>query len=183
MSNRSRNWVVGSLVAVLALSAVIVVPTLAGAQETTTTTAVGQERTGAEERIRRALDNLVSDGTITSAQADAVAEDLASQWRAHRPALRRFHAGIDTIATAIGISEADLWQNLREGQTIAEVAADNGIEAQTVIDALVAEITERVDAAVEAGNLSDAEATQIKANAVERATAIVNKEWPPRPQA
>lgn len=87
-------------------------------------------------------------------------------------------ARLDTAAEAIGISAADLRAALQEGSTIAEVATDNGVEVQTVVDALVAEATARIDAAVEDGRLDEDRAAEIKAELPERITARVNGEDP-----
>jgi hypothetical protein len=57
--------------------------------------------------------------------------------------------GLDVIAEAIGIDAETLQQELAAGATIAEIAEANGVDAQVVIDALVAEYTERVTAFVE----------------------------------
>jgi hypothetical protein len=50
----------------------------------------------------------------------------------------------DVIADAIGIDETELRQQLAEGATVAEIAEANGVEPQAVIDALVADYTERI---------------------------------------
>ncbi len=174
----------------LLLGATIFVPNLAGAQESTTTTTAGDESTNEstgdrlanrQDRIRTALDGLVANGTITSAQADAVAAELAGQWPERGRRFHRLHFGLDVVSTTIGITEAELREALRGGQTIAEVAEANGVSAQTVIDAIVAAVTTRVDEALAAGNIDEARAAQVKENAVARATEIVNKQWPTRP--
>jgi hypothetical protein len=176
----------------LLLGATILAPNLAGAQESTTSTTVPEDEATAEAsagaiagkpdpqtRIRAALDGLVADGTITGAQADAVAAALAGQLPERGRRWHRIHFGLDVASTAIGITEAELREALAGGQTIAEVAEANGVSAQTVIDALVTAVNAKVDEAVAAGNLTEDEAAEIKANAVERATNIVNGEWPP----
>jgi hypothetical protein len=56
-------------------------------------------------------------------------------------------AGLDAAASAIGISAEDLRSALDGGKTIAQVAADHGVEVQKVIDAMVAEAQARLDAA------------------------------------
>jgi uncharacterized protein YidB (DUF937 family) len=56
--------------------------------------------------------------------------------------------GLETAAEAIGITAEELRAALEDGQTVAEVAEANGVDAQTVIDALVAEATERITAFV-----------------------------------
>lgn len=183
---------VAALAAVLGLllGATIFVPNLAGAQESTTTTTADDESTdestgdrlaNRQDRIRTALDGLVANGTITAAQADAVAAELAGQWPERGRRFHRLHSGLDVVSTTIGITEAELREALRGGQTIAEVAEANGASAQTVIDAMVAAINARVDEALAAGSIDEEEAAQVKENAVARATAIVNKELPARP--
>ena len=45
---------------------------------------------------------------------------------------------VEAAAEAIGISEDDLRTQLRDGQTLAEIAEANGVDRQAVVDALVA---------------------------------------------
>jgi len=86
--------------------------------------------------------------------------------------------GLNAAAEAIGITVEDLRTAVREGDTIADVAAANDVDVQTVIDALVAEATTRVDAAVADGELTEAKAVERKADLVEHITAMVNGERP-----
>lgn len=175
---------VGGIAALLGLvlGATIFGPVTAGAQETTTTTGPEAPADSAErkalqtERIRTALADLVENGTITAEQADAVAAHLAASWDFPGRRFHRIHAGLDVVAATIGITEADLVEALRNGDTASEVAEANGVDTQTVIDAIVAEVNARVDEAVAAGNLDQERATEIKANAEEKATAFVNGE-------
>ena len=165
----------------LLLGATILGPGAADAQETQAPTVPEQgDRVDARQadRIRAALETLVVQGTISEEQADAVAVHLAAQWNfPGRRLLHRVHAGLDVAAATIGITEADLIEALRGGQTVAEVAEANGVEVQTVIDALVAEVNTRVNDAVANGNLGAERAEEIKANAVERVTDFVNGEF------
>jgi polyhydroxyalkanoate synthesis regulator phasin len=82
----------------------------------------------------------------------------------------------DVAAEALGITEDELRDELRDGQTIAEVASAQGIDVQTVIDALVADATTRIDEAVADGDLTQEEADERTANLVERVTDLVNGE-------
>ena len=52
-------------------------------------------------------------------------------------------------AEAIGITEDELRAALEGGQSIAQVAEAEGVDVQTVIDALVADGTERLEAAID----------------------------------
>jgi uncharacterized protein YidB (DUF937 family) len=49
--------------------------------------------------------------------------------------------GLAAVASAIGISEDDLRTELEAGKTIAEVAQAHGVDVDTVIDAMVTEVT------------------------------------------
>ena len=87
---------------------------------------------------------------------------------------------LDAAAEAIGITTDELRTALEDGSTIAEVAEAHGVDVQTVIDAMVAEATTQIDAAVADGKLDAARAEEMKATLVERITAHVNGERPAR---
>lgn len=138
-------------------------------------------------RLRETLQDLVEDGTLTSAQADAVTEHLVENRpdrgdrghhgrRGHRPG-----AGGEAVADLLGIDEETLRDELRSGSSIADIAADNGVDVQDVIDALVAQAGERLDLAVENGRLTAEEAAEMAERLEERITARVNGERPDRP--
>ena len=59
-------------------------------------------------------------------------------------------ASSSTVAAeAIGITEDELRAALEDGQSIAQVAEANDVDVQTVIDAMVAAATERLEAAID----------------------------------
>jgi hypothetical protein len=89
-------------------------------------------------------------------------------------------ARLEAAAEAIGITADELRTALEDGSTIAEVAEANGVDVQTVIDALVAEATARIEAAVADGSLDAQRADELQANLVERITAHVNGEGRPQ---
>ncbi len=127
---------------------------------------------GAPRGPQAKLSALVTAGTITQAQADAVAAAL----RAARPAegtgsddhdhsdhQRGPRAeGLAKAAEAIGITTDQLKTALQSGQTIAQVAEANGVSVNSVIDALVADA---------------------QANLRQRITDMVNGVRPTRPAA
>ena len=135
--------------------------------------------------VDEALSGLVEDGTLTQAQVDAVEQALETARPERGPGFGhhggpfggRFGGGpgIEEAAEAIGIDVEALVDALRGGQTLAEVAEANDVEPQAMIDALVAAAQERIDAAVEAGRLDEAEAAERAANVTERITALVNE--------
>jgi ribosomal protein S20 len=63
-------------------------------------------------------------------------------------------------------------------QTIAQVAQEQGVDAQTVIDAMVADATAHIDQAVQDGRLTADQANERKANLQERITKLVNEGKP-----
>jgi hypothetical protein len=84
--------------------------------------------------------------------------------------------GLAALAEAIGISTDDLRAALRDGQTLAEVAEANDVDPQQLVDLLVANGTERLDAAVAAGRVDQATADERKASLPDRAADLVNGE-------
>ena len=139
----------------------------------------------ASERIREALQNLVDDGTITAAQADAVAADLASDLPDRGPGgpgWHHRHPGFDgeVLAGLLGIDVETLRSELRDGKTVAEIAAEQNVDVQTVIDSLAAEVNEHLDLSVENGRLTQDEADAKLAEVTERITDFVNNGVPQR---
>ncbi len=161
----------------LLLGATVFGPGSATAQESTTeTTANDEVRSG---RLREALEPLVEDGTITEAQADAVAEHLAStlpgphgHFIGRGPGLASFEAA----AEIIGIENSELREALADGATLAEVAEDNGVEVETLIDGLVSALDQKLDELVADGRITEEQAAEIKENAPERIENFVNSE-------
>jgi polyhydroxyalkanoate synthesis regulator phasin len=138
-------------------------------------------------RLREVLQPLVDDGTISDEQADAVTAHLI----ANRPERgdhgrggpggfgRRGFDG-EVLAGVLGIDTETLRVELRAGKTVAEIAAEQGVEVQTVIDALVAEADTRLDQAVQNGRLTEEEAADKLIEITERITDRVNNGRPDR---
>ena len=78
------------------------------------------------------------------------------------------------VASAIGISVADLETALANGQTVAAIAKAHGVDPQKVIDALVTDGRNELAAQVKAGTLTQAQADAQKAAVTQRATDQVN---------
>jgi hypothetical protein len=70
--------------------------------------------------------------------------------------------GLAAAAGAIGVSEDELRTALRSGQSIAQVAQSKGVDVQKVIDAVVADARTRLAEKVQAGDLTQAQADEIK---------------------
>jgi hypothetical protein len=138
-------------------------------------------------RLREALQPLVDDGTITAAQADAVATQLAESFPGrggHGGGHRGPGGGPafdgEVLAGLLGIDVATLRTELESGSTIAEIASAHGVDVQTVIDALVAEAKSHLDLSVSNGRLTQEEADAKLVEVTERITDHVNNGHPRR---
>ena len=136
---------------------------------------------GPEANFQTVLSGLVSKGTITQAQADAVLAALI----AARPAkddndgVRPDKATMDAhraaqealVASTIGLDAATIKSRLAAGETLAAIA---GAKKDALIAALVAFETKEIDARVTAGTLTAAQATSMKADLTAHVTAAIN---------
>jgi hypothetical protein len=132
----------------------------------------------------------VTSGRITQAQADQVAAGLTARVTAEvngtRPARGpggpggHGHHGpggddFTAAATYLGITETALTTQLQAGKTLAQVAdATSGKSAAGLIDALVAHETAELDAAVKAGQLTQAQRDALVPTLKARFTALAN---------
>lgn len=165
----------------------------AAAQATTTTVAgEGDDQRGnanvdheaeRKQRLEETLQSLVDDGTLTTAQRDAVVAKLLESGpmgggRGHGgPGRGGLGPKLDAAAAALGISEDDLRAELRDGSSIADVATERGVALDGVIDALVKEAQEHLADRP----LPDGATAPTEAEIRERVTAMVNGEMPQRP--
>jgi hypothetical protein len=144
--------------------------------------------------LRELLQPLVDDGTITAAQADTVADYLVAnrpergdggRGGEHGPGGRRGGPGFDgeVVAGLLGIDVDALRTELRDGKTIAAIATEQGVDVQSVIDALVAEAKTHLDLSVTNGRLTQEEADAKLIEVTERITDGVNNGRPARGDA
>ena len=124
-------------------------------------------------QLATVLSGLVTKGTITQAQADAVTAAITAAHaaaEANRPVPADRLAKDAAITSVLGIDAATLKTRLQAGETLATIA---GTKKQALIDALVALEIKEIDADVTAGKLTAAQATTKKANLVAHVTAEV----------
>ncbi|MFB9376075.1 hypothetical protein ACFFKU_00745 [Kineococcus gynurae] len=157
MSRKTIGVGVAGIVAASALGAAVIAPASADAE-------AGTASTSRVERLKDALAGLVGDGTLTQAQADTVADTLASS-DALRGGPGGGHGGrlldLEVAATTLNLTEDELRTALQaDGATLATVAAAQDVPQQTLVDALVDAATTRLDQAVTDGRLTRAEADE-----------------------
>jgi len=135
---------------------------------------------GPVNAVTSVLAALVTKGTITQAQADAIVAAVTAAQVAQREVegspKRVAHpdrAVIDKlISDSIGVDTATIKSRLRAGESLATIA---GAKKDVLVAALVAEATKRIDAAVTAGTLTAAQATAMKSTLVAKTTAQINE--------
>ena len=124
------------------------------------------------------LSDLVSKGTITQSQADAIAKartDAKALAQANRPteAEKQAHRTAEKaiVTSTLGITEEALKTRVRAGESLATIA---GTKKDALIAALVAFESKEIDARVVAGKLTAAQASAVKANLTAMVTEKVN---------
>jgi polyhydroxyalkanoate synthesis regulator phasin len=170
---------------------ILAVPAISGAQTTSTAAADASalsapagtpaDRPDPADHLADVLKPLVDNGTITQSQADAVAAALSADHQVHEGDHGMRGPGgpkSEVLAQALGMSDADLQTALESGKTIAQVAADQGVDVQVVIDALTAEMKNHISDEVTKGESTQAEADAKLADLSSHITDMVNN---PRP--
>ena len=172
-----------SIVTGAGVGAMLFTPIGATAQTDTTeqTTDPAADRGDPGAWVDDALAGLVDNGTITADQATAVADALDAARPERGPGGHRGGPGLDAAAEALGLTTDALRQQLEAGSTIAEVAQTAGVDPQTVIDAMVADLAAHLDEEVASGEHTQEEADEKMADATERITDMVNNGRPERP--
>jgi hypothetical protein len=145
-------------------------------------------KAAAEARI----DAAVADGRLTKEQGEAAKRRLAAgaPLLGPGPLGRGVHghpgkfghggpgAGFDGAAEYLGLTEAQLRERLRDGQSLAEIARAENKSVDGLKAKIKTGITAKLDEAVKAGRLTEAQKTRMLRNIDERIDALVNNERP-----
>ncbi len=132
-----------------------------GVEETSTETTTDLDTTG--ENVQ------VQDTDTPDADGDAVEGEREGR-RGHRGG-----CNLEEIAAAIGIEEDALRAELDAGQSIADVAEANGVDAAVIVDLLVDQAEERIAEKLEDGRITEEEAAEKLADVEERAEDRVER--------
>ena len=148
---------------------------------------------GVPPQVSTVLSSLVTKGTITQAQADAITAELTAAaptplasgapsiggMKGDKDGRGGFMGGFGMntaarqaiITSTLGITAADLQTARQAGKSLATIA---GTKTAALITALVNYDSTQIDAAVTAGKLTSAQATTMKANLTTLVTKEVN---------
>jgi uncharacterized protein YidB (DUF937 family) len=153
---------------------------------------LGVDPTKLSNALKQALDNrvdaAVAAGTLTKEQADKFKAQIASDEFPlfGGPGLGRkggSHdrgAHLSAAATYLGVTQEALRTSLDGGKTLADLAKEKGKSADGLVDALVADETKELGAAVTAGKLTAAQRDALIANARQRFQDLVDGKAPAR---
>jgi hypothetical protein len=125
--------------------------------------------------IRNALKGLVSDGTLTAAEADKVATALDKALPQHHGPGRHGGGHLEDAAKVLGMTVEQLRTALGTDKSLAQVAAAKGVTKADLISKMVAAAEARLSAAVKAGTITQAQADAKKAGLKEHITEAVDR--------
>jgi len=193
--NKKSSLVAGGLVAAITVGS-LGVASAASSHSTPSAKSVaatrptigGANAVSGTNSFKTILDGLVTKGTITQAQEDAIIAALAAAkptmgaggpggpggfggYRGGPMGGPNQAAEENVILSTLGITAATLQSDRAAGQSLATIA---GAKTQALITALVAAENSEIDAAVTAGRLTAAQATTEKSGVLARVTAEVN---------
>jgi hypothetical protein len=159
----------------------------------------GQAATSRLDRIKQALSGLVSDKTLTQAQADKVADTLAAQGvgpggrpgvgpgggpggGGHRGGFGRLGGDLTTAAKTLGMTEAELRTALGNGKSLATLAKEKKVSVDTLVDALTTAAKAGLAQAVKDGRMTQVQADEMTKDLKQRITDRVNATRPTGPR-
>jgi polyhydroxyalkanoate synthesis regulator phasin len=161
---------------------------VAGAQTdsgSTTTTPARPTRSG---HLDEALKALVTDGTLTQAQADAIKAKLDALRTSDPAGARGAHgergkggpaagANPEDIASALGITAEELRTQLQGGASLRSIAGDK-VAALTTL--LTEKANARIDEQLKAGKIDQAKADELKAGVAAKIQEMLDRTGPPQ---
>jgi hypothetical protein len=121
------------------------------------------------------LDAAVAAGRITEEQADKIRERIESG-DFLGPHVIEGGPALDGAADYLGLTEAELHERLRDGQTLAEIARAEGKSVDGLEQALVASGKKKLDQAVEDGSITAAQRDELLERLESKINALVNGE-------
>ncbi len=184
MKHRATSIILATALGLGGVTAsMVVAPALAAAATGESAGAAVSERV---TRVTDALAGLVSDGSISQAQADEVATTLAESLPrgdghggGRGPGGPGFGRGLEAAAGVLDVTVEELRAALRDGRSLADVAEAEGISTDTLIAGLVEAAEVHLAEHVAAGRLTQAAADARTAELTERITASVEREGLP----
>ncbi len=138
-------------------------------------------------KIEGILGKLVAEGKLSGDQGAMIIERLkqgaaAATEKAKGPSWKRALAEyVRTAATLLGMTESDVSAALREGQSLADLAAAKGRSRAELIAAIATAANAKVDEALAANTITAERATTVKAGIAKHVEALVDRRHEAKP--
>jgi hypothetical protein len=138
-----------------------------------------------EEALANRVDAAVEAGRLTEEQGEELKERLRSgevpllglgPGRGPHGGGHHLFGGLDAAADYLGLTDAELREQLQDGSSLAEVARAEGKTVDGLVNALVAAAKADLADAVEDGRLTDAQRDEIEADLADRIEDLVERE-------
>jgi hypothetical protein len=135
------------------------------------------------------VDEALAEGWLTEEQAElmkwrmdqapgASMKGMGKGLRGFGPGMRGGGDNLVSIAAdELGMSLTELLTELQAGKSVAQVATDKGVAPQTIANAYLAQIKEKLDESVAEGKITQKQADYQLEQAGERVTDQLDKTW------
>ena len=141
-----------------------------------------------EQAHEQVAGEAVAEGWLTEEQAERMQERKAEGsgrrgmdkgFMGPQPGImgRGGHSPFEVAADTLDLSVPDLMAELRDGKSIADLAAKKGVNLQDIVDAHLAQVEETLDQAVADGKLTQERADWMLEQAGEKALELLNNTW------
>lgn len=143
-----------------------------------------------EQAREQVVDEALAEGWLTEEQAERMREQAPHGFGPGGGMMGKGFKGphmgfmghdgqslIDVAAEKLEMSVQDLFAELQDGKSIADVANEKGVDPQDIIDTYLAQLEENLKQAVEDGNLTQNQADWMLEQATERVPDHVNNTW------
>jgi transposase-like protein len=152
-----------------------------------------------KQAFKNRVNEAVKDGRLTKAEGDRLKQAIdaggAPSFGLGPPRFHKhghfgfrlhghgpFEQGLTAATDYLGVTRAQLMNELRDGKSLAQVAKAHGKSADGLVDALVKQAEQKLDQAVKNGRLTEAEKTEMLAGLKKRITDLVNGRFPAPPR-
>lgn len=125
-----------------------------------------------------AADPVAAAAALIGEDGEEIDDAARAERRAERQAQREENRR--EIAELLGVDVETLQEAVSEAGNLADVAEANGVETAAVVDLIVEQKTDRIDAAVENGRITAEEAAEKSAELAERVQTRVEEGRPER---
>jgi polyhydroxyalkanoate synthesis regulator phasin len=124
------------------------------------------------------LDKMVEEGKLTDAQRDEILRRLGAERQdKKRPAIALAKTMWLAAAEYVGLEPNELRERFVEGETLAEIAVDEGKDRAGLIDAMVEAANDLIDAALDEGDITEEQADRLRAMAAEQAEKLADRRY------